>query len=212
MLVTQVCLQPYGIVAIPLSMLVAFPLPSVHAFYQNLSAMDEHEHETVRAYAARVWKQARLWPAQSAIIIWLLSPWLLGAGLIISFWAASFVISSIMPFGMYGDLVWFVIALALLYYSVFPFAPFSCVVAANIAVAIYALPLVLKMLFSIETTFTTSGWHTICNTTYIMAVFSIAYVCLDPVSKAAHALRCYYGDAIKSGEDLLKDLEQEVKK
>ncbi len=212
MVVTQVCLQPYGIIAIPLSMIVAFPLPAVHAFYQNLSAMEEQDHETVRAYAARAWKQAKLWPTQSGIIVWLLSPWMLGVGLIISFWIASLFISYIMPLGLYSDLVWFFIALLLVYYSVFPFAPFSCIVAANIAVAIYALPLLLKMLFGVESTFTTSGWHTICNTTYIMAVFALAYICLDPLSKAAHALRCYYGDAIKSGEDLLKDLEQEVKK
>jgi hypothetical protein len=87
------------------------------------------------------------------------------------------------------------------------FFVFGIVVFLNIAIAIFALPHLLKKYFGIESMFTLSGIHMI-NTTFWVAAFGISYLCLDPVVKTVYVLRCYYGDALKSGEDLKTELKR----
>jgi hypothetical protein len=75
----------------------------------------------------------------------------------------------------------------------------------NLFMAIIAGPTLLKMLLGIETAFTRSMWS-FFNTTVLAVIFGLAYLCLDPLVKAAYALRLFYGEAFCSGEDLLIDL------
>lgn len=78
---------------------------------------------------------------------------------------------------------------------------FGVVVYANIAVATFILPYAIKRLAGIETVFTLTGAGVI-NTTFLAVTIGLAYLCLDPVIKAAYMLRCYYGNALKNGADL----------
>ncbi|MBI9076894.1 MAG: hypothetical protein JEZ02_15915 [Desulfatibacillum sp.] len=79
---------------------------------------------------------------------------------------------------------------------------FSCAVWLNICVFMLFLPYMFKTLFGIESQFVLSPQSTITNTTFLFTTMGLTYLCTDPFIKAVYALRCYYGNAIASGEDL----------
>ena len=85
---------------------------------------------------------------------------------------------------------------------------FGFVIFLNISFATYIIPQMAKTMFGIESTFTLSGKWVLLNTTYWIAMLGITYLCLDPFIKTVYVLRCFYGSALKSGEDLKQDLHR----
>ena len=83
---------------------------------------------------------------------------------------------------------------------------FGVVVFLNVAGAIYVLPHLLKKYFGIESMFTLSGSHVI-NTTFWVVTIGISYICINPLIKTVYVLRCFYGAALKSGDDLKTELK-----
>jgi hypothetical protein len=83
---------------------------------------------------------------------------------------------------------------------------FGVVVFLNIGGAIYILPHLLKRYFGIESMFTLSGSHVI-NTTFWVVTIGISYLCMNPLVKTVYVLRCFYGAALKSGDDLKTELK-----
>lgn len=82
--------------------------------------------------------------------------------------------------------------------------PLALLVFLNVAVALYQIPGLLRMLFGIETSFNLGGqWF---NSTFLSVVFALTYLTLDPLVKAIHVLRCFYGDAAGTGADLRAEL------
>lgn len=81
------------------------------------------------------------------------------------------------------------------------------VVFADLAAMLLTVPELLKMLFGVETIFTISG-YALMNTTFLGILCGISYVCLDPLVKALYVLRCFYGEAVQSGEDLKAELKR----
>lgn len=71
----------------------------------------------------------------------------------------------------------------------------------NIAVALVAVPHLLKSLLGIDTVFT-RGQHAYLNTTFFMVVLALAWAALDPLVKAIFAIRCFRGGSIRTGRDL----------
>jgi hypothetical protein len=82
---------------------------------------------------------------------------------------------------------------------------FTFVVFINVGVLLLFLPQLLKMLFGIETIFTLSGFH-VLNTTFLSVVVAITYLCVDPLIATVYTLRCFYGESIGSGADLVAEL------
>ena len=78
---------------------------------------------------------------------------------------------------------------------------FGIVIFLNVASAIYILPHLVKKYLGIESLFTLSGFHVI-NTTFWVATIGISYLCMNPLVRTVYALRCFYGSAIHSGDDL----------
>jgi hypothetical protein len=70
-------------------------------------------------------------------------------------------------------------------------------------------PALLKMFLGIETAFSRSP-SAMINSTSLMAAFWMAYLCVDPILKAGYVLRCFYGEARHSGEDLKAGLRRSV--
>jgi hypothetical protein len=66
------------------------------------------------------------------------------------------------------------------------------------------------MLIVIETVLTLSGLH-IFNTTYLAIVAALTYLCMDPLIAVVYTLRCFYGESIETGADLLSDLRKVAK-
>jgi hypothetical protein len=83
---------------------------------------------------------------------------------------------------------------------------FGIIVFLNIATAIYILPHLLKKYLGIESMFTLSGSHVI-NTTFWVVAIGISYLCMNPLVKTVYVLRCFYGAALKSGDDLKTELK-----
>jgi hypothetical protein len=83
---------------------------------------------------------------------------------------------------------------------------FGVVVFLNIASALYILPHLFKKYIGIESMFTLSGSHVI-NTTFWVVTIGFTYLCMNPLIKTVYVLRCFYGGALKSGDDLKTDLK-----
>jgi hypothetical protein len=83
---------------------------------------------------------------------------------------------------------------------------FGVVIFLNISFAAFIIPQLVKTLFGIDSIFTLSGVRMVLNTTFWIAMLGMTYLCLDPFIKTVYVLRCFYGSALKSGEDLKKEL------
>jgi hypothetical protein len=62
----------------------------------------------------------------------------------------------------------------------------------------------------IETKFTLSGIWMILHPMFWVAILGMTYLLLDPFIKTAYVLRCFYGEALDSGEDLNTELKHLV--
>ncbi len=85
---------------------------------------------------------------------------------------------------------------------------FGFVIFVNVTVTAILLPQLAKSLFGIDSAFTLSGMYMVFNSTFWFSVFGITYLLVDPFIKATYALRCFYGSALQSGNDLKSELEQ----
>jgi hypothetical protein len=81
------------------------------------------------------------------------------------------------------------------------FTLFGLMVYVNLAIMTFVIPYLLKKFAGIESVYTMSGFHAF-NTTFLTTVLGLTYLCMDPIIKTAYALRCFYGEAVKSGADL----------
>lgn len=142
---------------LPLAALFFFPFGWCYAFYHNSTVLALEEPDDLRTLCKKAWFQARLWPRQNHILI-------------------------------------------------FIFFIFGTVVLINIASAIYILPHLFRNYLGFESIFTLSGVHVI-NTTFWVVTIGMAYLCMNPLIKTVYVLRCFYGAALKSGEDLKTELK-----
>ncbi|MEO8126160.1 MAG: DUF4129 domain-containing protein [Bryobacteraceae bacterium] len=71
----------------------------------------------------------------------------------------------------------------------------------NLTLLIFNGAYLLKSLFGVESPITRSVWSMV-NSTFFCTVAALTYLAVDPLAKAVYALRCFYGDALSSGEDL----------
>lgn len=201
LIMTQAIIQSWGMLFLPCSLLIGAPFPWLYAFYQNATAFGCDERGSVKYIRDRAWQHAKLWPKQNCLLIWLLSPWLLIASV-----AALILMVAFVPKGD-QSLSWtfFLVASYLVVLGMTLLNPLGGIVAANIGAALYLLPQLLKMFFGVETMFTMSPGQTF-NSTFWAVVCSLTYLCLDPLVKAAYVARCFYGEALHTGEDLKVEL------
>jgi hypothetical protein len=89
---------------------------------------------------------------------------------------------------------------------IFIISLFGCVIFINLAVGIYTIPYLLKILFAIDTVFTRSE-AAIFNSTYFAVTWALTYGTVDPLIKTIYCLRCFYGEALTTGEDLRASLK-----
>lgn len=75
----------------------------------------------------------------------------------------------------------------------------------NLLAAAFFVPFLLKTLFGVETAFTRS-FHFVLNSTFLASLAAVTYLLLDPFVKAAYLLRCFHGESLESGADLLTEL------
>ena len=90
------------------------------------------------------------------------------------------------------------------------FFVFGIIVFLNLAITLFILPYLLKKFFGFESIFTMSGINSL-NTTFLATTIGLSYLCMDPLVKTAYILRCYYGEALKSGADIKNQLNRLVR-
>jgi hypothetical protein len=80
-------------------------------------------------------------------------------------------------------------------------------VLLNLLVGVIAVPMLLKTVLGMETVFSQSP-SAMFNTTLLATVFGMTYLCLDPFLKATYALRCFYGESLRTAQDLKAELRR----
>lgn len=196
----QLIVQPTSFIVVPLSLVIALPFGWTYAFYQNISVLGDGTEPSLKKLSSRAWLQASLWPKQNHMGIWLISPLLFVAAstlMLLMF----YVFARVNPYWMHAPQAYFVLISLLLLAMGFIANPCGAVVTLNIGVALCLLPSLLKMLTGIETIFTL-GPSYMLSATFLITVCSLTYLTLEPLVKAFYVLRCFYGDSIRTGEDL----------
>lgn len=87
-------------------------------------------------------------------------------------------------------------------------ALFGFFIWLNVVSAIVVVPSLLKTFFDIETAASRNLIALVSNTTFLSASIALAMLCLDPLWKAAYVLRCFHGESLRTGEDLLVELKK----
>jgi type II secretory pathway pseudopilin PulG len=91
------------------------------------------------------------------------------------------------------------------YKILFIISVLSVVIFINTAMIIYSIPLILKKVADIDSAFTMGGFS-FFNTTFIFTVLIITWCLTDPIIKSVYALRIFYGESMKTGKDLIVEL------
>lgn len=204
----QTLIQPSGLLVLPVALIVLMPFYAAYSFYENVTNICMRTEEDISLIIKRAWKQALLWAQQANILIWLLCPWLLALAFFTAFGMTRLMLL-VMPEVPAGMMIYFLLlALNIIFLIGLPLSPFGCIVAGNIAYLVFIIPYVLEYGFGVETSFSKLGWQCIFNSTFMMTVYGLSFLCIDPIIKVAYALRCFYGDSVQSGEDLMLELEE----
>jgi hypothetical protein len=193
----QAFLQPFGLLLLPLALLALIPYGTVHAYYQNLTALDRAGDMRSRRLSHDAWQRAVEQPRQSFLIVWAISPSIMIFMAALVFLAAPLV-RTVLPGGlMIGVTLLQGMALALF----FPLSPLPIILATNVLAAMTMGPWLLKTLLGVATPLIENGgiWS---DTSTLVAVAGMVYLLLDPVVKAAFVLRCFRSEAAHTGEDL----------
>jgi len=199
----QTIIQPSGLFLLPLALLMTVPFGWTYALYQNMIVLDDGGKRTIGSLFREATHLARLWQKQNHILIWALSPYLMVTAAVL-FLLIMPVVSALTPdwtaalLGFYS--FFFMLA-------VMPLSPVGIAVAANIASAMFLLPQLLKVFFGIQTIFVKSP-ATMFDSTFFAVICGLTYLCMDPLMKAAYVLRCFYGQSLRTGEDLRVDLKR----
>lgn len=82
---------------------------------------------------------------------------------------------------------------------------FALVVFVNCAVALYSIPMLLKLLLGVESQYTLSR-SAFLNTTFFASAAILAWHVIDPLAKTFYVLRAFRIDAIGTGADIRAQL------
>ena len=84
--------------------------------------------------------------------------------------------------------------------------PFGLFVFLNLVTGVLGIPFLLNKFLGVDTIFTQST-SAMLNTTFFAAILGLTYLCVDPILKTIFALRCFYGESLKTGRDLKAELK-----
>lgn len=190
-LLAQTAIQPWGIIFLPIALLITLPFPRTLAFFQNVTLLGSGEDRELGSVIRKSWHQSALWPMQNALLVWLGSPFLVVFGALLLF-AVVPAIAAYMP-GI--PLLGLLLPAGLVMICA---SPLATVVALNIGLSMFFAPHLLRLLSGIETALTRSNaWAK--NDAFFLVVCCLVYLCLDPLLKACYCLRCFYGASIETG-------------
>ena len=205
----QGALHATVVVLYPISAVTLIPMAFSVAWYQNVSLLDDGGSATLRELARDAGRQAILWPKQNHALLWLSSPLMvIAAGVIYlvtlpvidglqqGFEEASIFLSLGVVYGI-------IVAIATL-----PLAPVATALALGIGTSLFFGIELVHMLSGADTLYTRNPMTLIGNSTFVALICALTYLALDPVLKAAYAIRCHEGRALQTGADLRVALQR----
>lgn len=200
-LARQAALQATGWIILPVSALMLLPFGWAYAAYQHATVLEEGDSRTAWQLAREAAAQAEVWPRQNHLILWLLGHVLL-IMLLAFVVGVTPVLTALMPGGL-AELTAGLLqmAVALLILPILFCCPVGVMLSINIALFILIAAGLLHSLFGIQTVFSDAG-GAVLNSTFLVIVGGLAYLCMDPVLKAAYVLRSFHHASIRTGEDL----------
>ncbi|MBX7258930.1 MAG: DUF4129 domain-containing protein [Candidatus Hydrogenedentes bacterium] len=201
MAITQTIVQPSGLLLLPMSFVLLLPFPWVYAWYQSMTVLGERTDEGVWESGRHAVGLSKLWPRQNHIVIWLLSPYLVVTAAILMLVMIP-VAEEFSPYWTTSLLYFYTV---LYMFVTMIFCPMGVLVAANIGFCLFAFPWMLQTFAGIETVIVQGGTFT--SPTFYAIVCSLTYLVLDPLVKTAFAIRCFYGESLKTGRDLRAELK-----
>ena len=196
----QAAIQPWGVLVLPVALVIMLPFPQVFAFFQNATLMGSGDERDMAKVIKESWTRACLWPGQNMLLIWLASPFLVNL--------AALVLFAFLPVLRSAAFQARDLPLSLAEgFALVPLCPLGMVVALNAGLCLFLVPWLLRSLFGLETIFSMGGAIAF-NDTSLAIICGLVYLCLDPVLKAAYCLRCFHGEAVHTGADLLVALRE----
>ena len=205
----QASIQATVIVVYPISALTLIPMAYSVAWYQNVALLDDGGRATLRELARDAGRQAILWPKQNHALLWLSSPLMVIAagtiylvtlpildGLQQGFDETSLVLS-------FGAIYVGIVALATL-----PLAPVATTIAIAIGSSLFFGIEFFHILSGADTLYARNPMALVGNSTFVALICALTYLALDPVLKAAYAVRCHEGHSLQTGADLRVALQR----
>jgi hypothetical protein len=89
--------------------------------------------------------------------------------------------------------------------GLFGISALGAVVCVDVLILLFLAPQLLITFFGVKEIFHPNPWL-LANTTFLALVFSLSYLVFDPLAKAFYTLRCFYGQSLTTGEDLVARL------
>ncbi len=82
---------------------------------------------------------------------------------------------------------------------------FSFFVFLNLAIVILMVPNLLNTFLGIQLMSSRASWSMV-NTTFLAVTCGFTYLIMDPLVKSIYIIRCFYGESLHNGEDLIVEL------
>ncbi len=196
----QALVQSSGFFTLPIALILLLPAPWAYGFYQHVSVLDDGKPVPLRDFLQRASTHASRMPRQTLVAVWLLCPLpllftavltlaLLPLAMHLASDSASGFLSMVLM--IYGGL--FGVLLVVL-------CPFSFMVLFNLLISSFTLLYLAYTLFGVQHQFVTGA--AAYNDVFFAAIYCLAYLLVDPLSKTAFVLRTFDTESRTSGLDL----------
>jgi hypothetical protein len=199
----QAAIHATLVMVYPVCFVTLLPMGFAIAWYQNVTVMDHAEIRGMRELMRQAFEEAKRWPRQNHLLLWLCSPLMVLMG--VTVYLGTFpVLDGLMLPGV--DDSWLLnvgyVYSGILLLAILPLAPFPCLVVINIASGLFFATELFHILTGADTAYARNPWAIFGNTTFIAVCGALTFLLLDPIIKAAYTIRCYQGAAQQSGADL----------
>jgi hypothetical protein len=186
------------VIVYPVAFVTVLPMGFAAALYQNTSVLDDGSPQSARALATEALAQARLWPKQNHILLWLCSPLMVcvGTGVVLG----TLPILDNLEDQFLVSLGFFYAVILLL--AALPVSPFAVITFVNISSALFLVIELFHILTGADSLFSRNPGAVIQNDLFLSVVCGITYMLLDPILKAAYTIRCHEGESLTTGADL----------
>lgn len=201
----QTIAQGVGLVLLPFCLLLALPFGRMYAYYNSFTVFAAVPDTTYAAARAAAWDTSKRWRGQNMILIWLLSPWLLVAVAAIFLALRPGLATFLNPV---GEAAMNSVLVLVLGGALVLLAPVPLMVCLMVATTLVLIPILLHGVLGVDTAFSMSP-ESFGHSSFSVLVVVLTYVLLDPFIRSAYTLRAFYGNALRSGQDLLAELSRE---